>query len=61
MFKVLCLREDGEIGRNEVGVFWTENRINALVVHIRLGILYSDSNLRYYPKINHKLDEQLST
>lgn len=36
MFKVLCGREDGEIGRNEVGVFWTENRINALVVHITL-------------------------
>jgi len=30
MFKVLRKREDGEIGRNEIGVFWTETRINPL-------------------------------
>jgi hypothetical protein len=34
MFKVLREREDGEIGRNEVGVFWTETRINPLLLYI---------------------------
>lgn len=37
----MCGREDGEIGRNEVGVFWTDIiRVEALKLYILLLLLY---------------------